>query len=378
MFSNNRNGGVLQVDSVCFVSPRFPPYIGGVETHVSELAERAAAHFRKVSVITTDPRGGLPELQENENSLRIYRVKSFAPRENYHFPSPIGMLRCVKACRPDVLHLHSIHDIPGPFAGLINGNLSLLTPHFVGMVNSRLGRILFSAYRPILREVVRKVSYVICMSRYEAHLMRKDFPASKEKIRIIPNGVDADLLASYSWKEPNRPRIIYAGRLERYKNVDKLVQAFASLYNSNLQLRLAVVGTGPAKEELIDLTRQLAIGGAVEWYERIGKSQLYELFSESSAVVVPSQFENYGIVAAEAISLGVPTVVANSSALSEFVETGLALGVDSPLTSEGLRLALAKVLEDPKAFSFRREAAKFIRSWNEVAGETFALYESLN
>lgn len=366
------------MDSVCFVSPRFPPYVGGVETHVSELAKRAAGHFRKVSVITTDPRGSLPDFQEKENGLRIYRVKSFAPQENYHFPSPVGMLRCLKACHSEILHLHSIHDIPGPLAGLIDGNLSLLTPHFVGMVNSGLGRILFSAYRPILREIVEKVSYVICMSRYEARLMRNDFPASDGKIRIIPNGIDADLLASYSWKEPSPPRIMYAGRLERYKNVDKLIRAFASLYESNPELRLVVVGSGPAREELTDLTRQLAVGEAVEWYERIGKSQLYKLFSESSAVVVPSQFENYGIVAAEAISLGVPTVVANSSALSEFAETGLALGVDSPLTPNGIRLALLKVLENPKNFSLKDEAAKFIHPWNQVAGETFALYESLN
>ena len=160
--------------------------------------------------------------------------------------------------------------------------------------------------------------------------------------------------------------------------MDKLIRAFGHLRKSNPETRLTILGNGPAKQELLDLTRELGLSGTVEWFERVNRSFLYTLFSESTAVVIPSQFENYGIVAAETISLGVPTVVANSSALSEFVDAGLARGVNPPVTPESLESAISDVLLNPKGYSFRGKASRTIPSWDEVAARTFALYESLN
>ena len=85
------------MESITYVSPRYPPYIGGVETHVSELTTRASGRFRRVSVVTTDPSGGLPSTQSLGNGSTIFRVRSFAPGGNYHFPMSASFVKILRS-----------------------------------------------------------------------------------------------------------------------------------------------------------------------------------------------------------------------------------------------------------------------------------------
>jgi len=366
------------LDSITIVSPRYPPYVGGVETHVSQLAKRATKFFRKVSVITTDPLGHLPAVQEVDDYLTIFRIRSLAPRENYHFPSPSGLFKAMRQSHPQVLHLHCIHDVPGPIAGIMRGNSSMIfTPHYVGRLNSGLGRILFGAYRPFISELVEHVPRIICISRFEARLMINTFPGSAGRVEIIPNGIASDLREKNQWREPEEPTILFAGRLERYKNVDKVMRAVAKLREKNDKLRLRIVGRGPIKGELEQLSHTLGLVGSVDWYDRLPQSELFPLYASSTAVVLASEYENWGNTVAEAIGVGVPTIVANTSSLAEFVEEGLAVPVEPPIDDLKLAAKIGEVIDDPKKFSPKGMRSPLIISWDEAAEKTFAPCMSL-
>jgi len=366
------------LDSITIVSPRYPPYVGGVETHVSQLAKRATKFFRRVSVITTDPLGHLPAVQNVDDYLTVFRIRSLAPRENYHFPSPSGLFKVLKQSHPQVLHLHCIHDVPGPIAGIMRGKSSLIfTPHYVGRLNSGLGRILFGAYRPFIRELVAHVPRIICISRFESRLMIETFPESAGKVEIIPNGIASDLREKNQWREPEEPTILYAGRLERYKNVDKVMRAVAKLRDRNDNLKLRIVGRGPIKSELEQLSHTLGLNGSVEWYDRLPQSELFPLYASSTAVVLASEYENWGNTVAEAIGVGVPTIVANASSLAEFVEEGLAVPVEPPVDELKLAAKISEVIDDPKRFSPKGKQSPLIISWDEAAEKTFAPCMSL-
>jgi glycosyltransferase involved in cell wall biosynthesis len=368
------------MESITYVSPRYPPYIGGVETHVAELTTRASALFRRVSVVTTDPSGGLPSTQSLENGLTIFRVRSFAPGENYHFPMSASLVKILRACRSPILHLHSIHDVPGPLAAILEsktGSSIVFTPHFHGKFNSSLGRLFFEASRPLLNMVMDRVDCIICVSRFEAGIMGEAFPRTEEKIKVIPNGVDPELLSQYSWSPPASPRILFVGRLEKYKNVDKILGAFAILKKKHPSLKLTVVGRGPAKERLLSQAEQLRLGSGVEWLEGLTKPELYKLYESSTMFVLPSYLEAYGIVVAEAAAVGTPVIVANSSALSEFVMAGLATPIEPPVETGKLVDAMSLVLEDPKSYSSKNRGSDMIQSWDDVAVKTFETYQSL-
>jgi len=368
------------MESITFVSPRYPPYIGGVETHVAELTSRAAARFRRVSVVTTDPSGELPTTQSFGDALTVFRVRSFAPGENYHFPVSTSLVKILRRCRSRILHLHSIHDVPGPLAAVLEASSEssiVFTPHFHGKFSSNLGRLFFEATRPVLSRIMNRVNCIICVSKFEARIMSEAFPSSAGKITVIPNGVDSELLSDYSWSPPATPRILYVGRLERYKNVDKILSAFAILRENHPSLKLTVVGKGPVKEELLSLSKHLGLGSTVEWLEELSKHELYEQYRYSTMLVLPSYLEAYGIVVAEALAVGTPAIVADSSALSEFVGAGLATPVEPPVQTENLVDAMSLVLEDPKSYSLRGKTSDMVQSWDAVATKTFETYESL-
>jgi glycosyltransferase involved in cell wall biosynthesis len=333
---------------------------------------------RRVFVLTTDPMGSLPSVQWVQNGPLIYRVRAFAPKENFHFPQMPEFIKRLRQCRSPILHLHSIHDLPGPIAGFVERKGCLVfTPHFAGSIYSQLGKSFFALYRPIVGQLIRRVDAIICVSTFEATCLKDVFPESSKKIHIIQNGVDLSLASDHEWRLPSRPTILYAGRLERHKNVDKIISAFADLRKTSSDVKLVIVGRGPLRDELGKLATGLGVGDNVEWIEGVGKRRLYDLYSSSTMVVMPSEFEAYGLVAAEAISLGVPTVVANSTALREFVSTGLAEPVNPPITSEKVLEKITQVLRDPASFSHKQESGGIIQSWGEVAGRTRALYEDL-
>ena len=360
------------VDSIVLVSPRYPPYIGGVETHVSQMAKRARKFFDHVSVITTDPSWHLGHIQKTADGLTIHRIRSFAPSENYHFPSPIELFAQLKESRPQVLHIHALHDLPGPVAGFMDSQSSLIfTPHYVGRINSRLGRVLFKAYRPLVHKLIKKVPRIICTSRFEARLMAATFPDSSGKIELIPNGVDREFQEKYPWREPAEPRILYAGRLERYKNVDKILRAVAQLQPKHEDLKTTIVGRGPFKPELLKLAASLKVNGGVEWLEGLTRDELFELYSSATAVIVPSESESMGVAAAEAIGVGAPTIVADASGLAEFVEEGLAQPIEPPVTHVKLAQKIEEVLDDPKRFSPIGMKSPLIKTWDEVAEQTY-------
>jgi len=212
---------------------------------------------------------------------------------------------------------------------------------------------------------------------FEAGIMGAAFPDSAGKIKVIPNGVDSELLSRYSWSPPASPRILFVGRLEKYKNVDKVLTAFAVLKEKHPSLKLTVVGRGPVKDELTFQAGQLKLGSSVEWLEGLTKQELYELYQSSTMFVLPSYLEAYGIVVAEAVAVGTPAIVANSSALSEFVTAGLALPVEPPVDTEKLVDAMSLILESPKSYSFKNKTSGIIQSWDDVAAKTFETYESL-
>jgi len=368
------------VESITYVSPRFHPYIGGVETHVAELAARAPARFRRVSIVTTDPSGSLSPMERLGNGSTLFRVRSFAPRENYHIPLSVSFVKILRSCRSPILHLHSIHDAPGPLAGLIEAKSDsaiVFTPHFLGEAKSSLGKLFFEASRPFLSRVMDRVDRIICVSTFEAGLLGAAFPGSARKVKVIPNGVDSELLSRYSWSSPASPRILFVGRLEKYKNVDKILESFAVLKTRRPSLKLTIVGRGPFKEQLLVLARRLGLESGVEWLEGLTKPELYRLYESSTLFVLPSHLECFGIVVAEAVAIGTPAIVANSSALSEFVTAGLATPVEPPVETEKLVDAMSLVLEDPKSYSSKRETTDMIQSWDDVAAKTFETYQSL-
>jgi glycosyltransferase involved in cell wall biosynthesis len=156
---------------------------------------------------------------------------------------------------------------------------------------------------------------VIVPSHFTAERLQRIAPATH--CEVIPNGVElppAEQLqlgaASY---------VLHVGHLEDRKNLQLLVRALASLPAAERPLLTLVgadQGTGAALRELAD---RLEVDDRVHLPGTVAEDELQELYATARAVLVPSNYEGFGLCALEGLAHGRPVYVSNLGALPEVV-----------------------------------------------------------
>lgn len=154
--------------------------------------------------------------------------------------------------------------------------------------------------------------------------------------KVIYNGTIKPIpIKSYSIKLPsnNHPTITSISGLVEWKNISIILEAIYYLkINFNLDVNYIVIGDGPDKEKLINLTKKLNIKKSVNF---IGfTSAIGNWLSISDIYVHPSLKEGFGISVVEAMLSGCPVIVSNAGALPEIVihkKNGLVVDRNNPI-----------------------------------------------
>jgi glycosyltransferase involved in cell wall biosynthesis len=168
---------------------------------------------------------------------------------------------------------------------------------------------------------------------------------------------------------------LYIGRLDiKQKGIDVLLDAFAMLVRRVPGATLRIAGRGPDDAWLRERSTSLGIAGAVRFLGAVTDTERDDLLAGAAFQVVPSRFEGFGIVAAEALAAGVPLIVSDDPALVEIVqEPAPGAGVVVPRgDARALAGAMLSLLADGEArhrlSRTGRERAERFR-WHVVAGE---------
>lgn len=130
----------------------------------------------------------------------------------------------------------------------------------------------------------------------------------------LPHDYDAStVLARRAALAPanDAPRFLYVGRLSPEKGLDTQLHAFAQVIKSLHNARLVLVGSGPSKDSLQELTKQLGLTNSVEFTGSKDVDALREEYLRASCFVLPSTSEPWGLVVNEALSYGCPVVVSH-------------------------------------------------------------------
>ncbi len=134
----------------------------------------------------------------------------------------------------------------------------------------------------------------------------------KRRIEVIPNPFDIKAIRAAARhgrkKKSMQKRIIAAGRLSREKGFDVLLRAFA-LLPSRINATLTILGDGPERQRLADLSRDLHVDSRVSMPGRTGNP--FKTMAGADVIVVPSRWEGFGNVIVEAAILGVPIIAAD-------------------------------------------------------------------
>jgi glycosyltransferase involved in cell wall biosynthesis len=123
-------------------------------------------------------------------------------------------------------------------------------------------------------------------------------------------------------------RLLYVGRLVPYKAVDVVIRALSQLPK---HVRLTIVGDGPQRPDLEELAARSGVADRCTFVGAVPHASLEQYYSEAGVFVFPSVRESGGAVVLEAMSYGLPCLVADWGGPAIYTrETGVHLRVDSP------------------------------------------------
>jgi glycosyltransferase involved in cell wall biosynthesis len=320
----------------------YAPYIGGVETHVREISERLVKRGYEVEVLTTDPSGEL--LKEEEiNGVKVRRFKTWAPSEAYYFSRDLRRYLMENSEEYDIVHAHNYHAFPALYAARAKDrNRLFFTPHYHGSGHTFLRILLHIPYRHLAKIIFEKADQVICISNFEKNLVMKKFSIDDKKVKMVPNGINLkEFEGLIKNRRGNHKTILYIGRLERYKGVDYLIKALPKI---DKDIRLEVVGKGPHKQILLKLVNRLGVADRVRFYQDLSREALLQKYADADLFVLLSKYEAFGISVAEALASGTPCIVANTSALREWVDGENCFGIEYPIVIDELTHMIGKVM----------------------------------
>ena len=299
------------------------PRIGGVETHVRRLAQGCAGAGDQVTVLTHQV-GDAP-VDEWIGAVRVLRFPLTVSSRNYPLALSLsGYLRS-HTTDFDLIHAHSYHTLVGHAA--VSSRLPFVfTPHYHGTGHTPFRAVLHRLYRPAGARLFRAADAVICVSAAERDLVIRDFPGVTGKVVTIPNGTDPKLPApGEDWAKPGEPAVLTVGRLERYKNIDLVIDAFRALPSA---ATLVVVGDGPDRGRLERHAQATEPGWPVLFTGRVSDRKLDQLFAQANVVTSASDHEAFSLTLAEGLASGARVV---ASAIPAHVELGRRAGMDAPV-----------------------------------------------
>lgn len=340
---------------------------------MEEITKRLGKQGFEVEVLTVDTTGKLAS-EVVHNGVKVRRFKSRIPRtiSEIFFPSwKLWEYLLRKSHKYDIIHAHNYHALPALFAALTKrSNKFVFTPHYHGSGSYFVRNLLHLPYWIFGLRIFEKADRIICVSRFEKELVIRKFGVDAEKIAVIPNGVDFDLLKGWEKKPKDFKSILYVGRLEKYKGIQFILK---TLPKFNDDVIVEIVGVGPYKNELEKLASSLGVENRIRFYHNLKREDLLQKFVDADIFVMLSIRESFGITVSEAIALGTPCIVSNYSALREWIDGRHCFGISYPPDIDKLAKMIIKIMDKPKEYL---SSQKRLQSWDSITEKIVKIYKS--
>ena len=371
---------------------------GGQNNYVKELALALGRRGIAVDVITHWSNPSAPQVEKLGNMSRVIRFaaghKGYIAKDKIYDLLPQfydEIKNNLSIPKYDVVHSHYW------MSGLLGLSLKeefgiplVHTSHSLGIAKKQATGTADPIRLAAEKKILTSANKVIATTEVEKQIIQ-DFAGPLTNIEVISIGVAKEFQSQVKKKSVTKKLLVYVGSLEKTKGIGTLLDAFKKLKKENPELDAKLVLAGGDKEE-IDINSGLPINpglreqvkGIEEYIEFIGpQSQqgLSNLFSKATSVIVPSYYESFGMVAAEAQACGTPVIASGVGGLKDVVSHGKTGLQVKPKDPSQLATAMKTILKDNLlAKRLGREAgerAKRIFNWSSIAKEIDHTYEEL-
>ncbi|MBC7327217.1 glycosyltransferase family 4 protein [bacterium] len=378
---------------ILMLSWEYPPNIvGGLSRHLAGLCPSLAKMGVEVHLITSNT-GDLPTYEEKDG-VHIHRVYAdfIDPLD---FPNRIHQLNfaTVQAAIPLLntkkFQLIHVHDWLNCMAGRVLKHAYKIplvaTIHATefgrrGGINEPLSRYIHAQEWLLGYEAWRVIVCSMAMKNEVINVLS----IPPDKIEVIPNGIDTerfDIEVEEGFRErfvaPDEKLILFVGRLVWEKGIDVLIDCSPYVLERFPKAKFIVVGKGNI-EEYRQRARNLGVESKFFFTGFLDDETVAKLYKCADICVYPSRYEPFGIVALEAMAVGIPPITSDAGGFLETVrngETGLITRKGDPLL---LAQAIVFLLDNPSLKEkMGKQAEKEAREryrWEMGAQRTIQLY----
>ncbi|MFC7476237.1 glycosyltransferase [Dankookia sp. GCM10030260] len=234
------------------------------------------------------------------------------------------------------------------------------------------------------RGLLEGARFVQALASEERRILSRIAP--RARIEVVGNGAYASRLIPGPWHTTARPpsahfpHFVFCGRYElAHKGLDLLLEGFAAYRHSGGTGRLTTIGTGPVREQLVQMASRLGIAGSVRIEGPRFGAEREAIMAECDFCVMASRFEGVPLAALEAALLGLPLVVTAGTSLRAMVEAKRAGLPILDHTSAAVCAALHAAERLPPAEWQSRAAAahawaRAAADWTAIAAHLRQLY----
>lgn len=389
---------------------------GGMNVYVRDLTRQLGQMGVQVDVFTRSQDEHVPHVLHDlgygnrvvhvpagpETPLPKEELASYIPQ----FVNGILEFTSNKGLHYDLIHSH--YWMSGVAARYLKENWDLPVVHMfhtLGIMKQRVARAgeeIEGDYRLIgERQVLQFADRIVAATQAEVAQLQWLYKVDTKRITVIPPGVDLsrfypipdDEAKEFIGIPPCDRMLLYVGRIEPLKGIDTLLEALYWIQQRNLfddrPICLAIIG-GDADDNqdrlnaemarLQELREEFDLGDFVTFLGKRSQDTLQYYYSAAQAVVMPSYYESFGMVALEAMACGTPVVASQVGGLAFLVqdgETGYTVPVDDP---QALAERLVALVCNPQLHDrMGKQAAEFARnySWNLIAERIVELYRQV-
>lgn len=375
---------------ICLVNSYYPPWIGGAETYVSNVARGLQRIGHEVTVYCADR--PLKSGESLEDGIRVIRMRT--PLRFYGTPITV-IPKAFLGENYDVIH----SNFPGPYLASISAwvarakeTRSVLTWHndlppvtSSAGVAVKLHDRVSSMYLDFYDRIVATTGVYAKASKTLRHY--------SNKVVVIRNGVDTSRFNPNVKGDAIRERFhlgnskvaIFVGALttfHTYKGVDILLKAFKKACETS-DVKLLVVGEGDLSSGYMKAAQEIGISARVIFTGRAKDSELPEYFAASDFAVLPSKdsSEGFGLALLEAMATGKAVIGSRVGGIPEIVRDGVNGILVEPNNIDQLAKAMILLAGDDEIRSKMGEAGlSFARSndWSVVARKLIDLYKAIS
>ncbi len=355
----------------------FPYDVGGTQVHVHYLATNQQKSGCEVQVFSIMPDDFGRFLKfEPKYKLNLFRWFKM-PWDYFGMVNPVsfGFISGILLADCDVIHCHSHLFFTSLFAtmiGKIRRKKLIVTVH--GVMASREESINTAQkiwLNTISRFIFKNASKIICLTSKDAEEIQK-YGANKEKILIIPNGVDLDM---FSYSSESEGYILWAGRFVPEKGTEYLINALPGVFKEFPQVKMVFIGDGPLKQEMIKLAKDNSIHDNCTFIPFSPHEKVAEMMKKCMLFVLPSIKEGLPSIVLEAMACGKPVIT--TRILSSIIGDG---GITvNPASSKELehaiRISLSNDEERNRMGRNARVLAERNYSWQTINEQNLAAYQ---